>query len=87
MERPQEVKYMPASKAQQKAVTKYVKAKYDRFGITMPKGQLDIIKDHAAAAGESVNSYIVEAVNRRMEAETPPPAGDMQGCPGDGLAP
>ena len=35
------------SKAQQKAVTKYVKNKYDRFGLTIPKGDLDVIKAHA----------------------------------------
>lgn len=80
------VKYMPASKAQQKAVTKYVKAKYDRFGITMPKGQLDVIKDHATAAGESVNGYIVEAINRRMDADTPP-VGGVGTSSGDGLDP
>lgn len=39
------------SKAQQKAVTKYVKNKYDRFGLTMPKGDLDAIKAHAEARG------------------------------------
>ena len=44
---------MAVSKAQQKAVAKYVKAKYDRFGLTMPKGCLDEIKSHAEARGES----------------------------------
>ena len=58
---------MPASKAQQKAVTKYVKAKYDRFGLTMPKGQLDTIKAHAAAQGESVNGFINRAIDHEME--------------------
>lgn len=46
---------MAVSKAQQKAVAKYVKAKYDRFGLTMSKGRLDEIKSHAEARGESVN--------------------------------
>ena len=58
---------MPASKAQQKAVTKYVKAKYDRFGLTMPKGQLDTIKAHAAAQGESVNGFINRAIDHEIE--------------------
>ena len=49
---------MPASKAQQRAVTKYVKNRYDRFGLTMPKGRLDEIKAAAAARGESVNGFI-----------------------------
>jgi predicted DNA binding CopG/RHH family protein len=58
---------MPASKAQQKAVTKYVKEKYDRFGLTMPKGKLDTIKAHAAARGESVNAFIGRAIDTQMD--------------------
>ena len=58
---------MAVSKAQQKAVTKYVKTKYDRFDLTMPKGQLDTIKAHAEASGQSVNAYINEAIDEKME--------------------
>ncbi len=61
---------MPASKAQQKAVTKYVKAKYDRFGLTMPKGNLDTIKAHAAARGESANAFIGRAISETMERDS-----------------
>lgn len=58
---------MAVSKAQQKAVTRYVKAKYDRFGLTMPKGHLDEIKAHAEAQGESVNGFINRAIDETME--------------------
>lgn len=58
---------MPASKAQQRAVTKYVKSKYDRFGLTMPKGNLDTIKAHAEAHSESVNGFINRAIQETME--------------------
>ena len=57
---------MPASKAQQRAVTKYVKNRYDRFGLTMPKGRLDEIKAAAAARGESVNGFINRAIDSQM---------------------
>ena len=57
------------SKAQQKAVTKYVKNKYDRFGLTLPKGDLDAIKAHAEARGESVNGFINRAVKEVMKKE------------------
>ncbi len=57
---------MPASKAQQRAVTKYVKNRYDRFGLTMPKGRLDEIKASAAAQGESVNGFINRAIDSQM---------------------
>ena len=70
MPRPQEGgKTVAVSKAQQKAVTKYVKNKYDRFGLTMPKGDLDAIKAHAEARGESVNGFINRAVKEVMEKE------------------
>ena len=58
---------MTVSKAQQKAVTKYVKSKYDRFGLTMPKGNLDTNKAHAEAHSESVNGFINRAIQETME--------------------
>ena len=61
---------MPASKAQQRAVTKYVKTRYDRFGLTMPKGCLDEIKAAAAAQGESVNGFINRAIDSQMGRDT-----------------
>jgi predicted HicB family RNase H-like nuclease len=58
---------MPASKAQQKAVNKYIKENYDVFQIRMPKGKKDIIKAHAESRGESVNSFINRAVDETIE--------------------
>lgn len=58
---------MPASKAQQRAVSKYMKENYDVYQIRMPKGQKDIIKAHAEAQGESVNQYIITSINQRIE--------------------
>lgn len=66
---PERRKAMAISKAQQKAVTKYVKSKYDRFGLTMPKGNLDTIKAHAEAQGQSVNAYINTAIDEKMSRE------------------
>lgn len=60
---------MPASKAQQKAVNKYVKANYDLYQIKMPKGKKDDIKAVAAAAGESMNQYIINAIDQRTAQE------------------
>lgn len=58
---------MPVSKAQQKAVNKYMNENYDRINLTVPKGRKDEIKAAAAKAGESMNQYIVGAVDDRME--------------------
>ena len=55
------------SKAQQKAVHKYVKNNYDRIELTVPKGQKGIIKAAAESVGESLNTYVRNAIDRRME--------------------
>ena len=57
----------PASKAQQKAVNKYMKRNYDRVNLVMPKGKKDIIQAHAAQQGESVNAYINRAIDEAMQ--------------------
>lgn len=57
---------MAVSKAQQKAVQKYVRDKYDRVVLTMPKGKKEVIQDHAAAQGLSVNAYINAAIEEKM---------------------
>ena len=57
----------PSSKAQQKAVTKYIREKYDRIVLTMPKGKRDIIKAHAEEYDKSLNSFINRAIDMTME--------------------
>lgn len=54
------------SKAQQKAVNKYIKGNYDRLNITVPKGRKAAIEAAAAALGESVNQYTQKALLARM---------------------
>lgn len=56
------------SKAQQRAVHKYVRNNYDRLDLTVPKGKKAEIQAAAAAVGESVNQYVQTAIDRRMEA-------------------
>ena len=58
---------MPASKAQQKAVNKYMNANYDRVNLTMPKGKKERIQAYAKKTGESVNSFINRAIDQAME--------------------
>lgn len=58
---------MATTKAQQKAVDKYVKANYDRIEFKAPKGRKAEIKAHAEAYGESVNSFIGRAIKETME--------------------
>lgn len=58
---------MPVSKAQQKAVSKYMKENYDELKARIPKGQKEIIKAHAEAQGESLNAFINRAIIYTME--------------------
>ena len=61
---------MATSKAQQKAVNKYMAANYDRINLTVLKGRKDIIKAHAESKGESVNAFINREIDETMERET-----------------
>ena len=54
---------MPVSKAQQRAVNKYMAA----INLTVPKGKKETIQAHAAAQGESVNAFINRAIDEVME--------------------
>lgn len=58
------------SKAQQKAVAKYMKKNYDEIKIRVEKGQKEIIKVAADHAGESVNGYIKKAIDERMKRDS-----------------
>lgn len=72
---------MPVSKAQQKAVNKYVKANYDLFQIKMPKGRKAEIQAAAAAAGESLNAFINASIAQRMGGDTSRSPAEAAGAP------
>lgn len=57
---------MPASKAQQKAVAKYMKENYDVYQMRMPKGKKDLIRSHAEDHGESLNGFINRAIDEAI---------------------
>ena len=69
---------MPASKAQQKAVNKYMAANYDRINLTVPKGKREEIKEFADCQGESVNGFINRAIDSAMGRNTERPAVSPQ---------
>lgn len=60
---------MAVSKAQQKAVNKYMKENYDEFKVRSPKGAKERIKAHAESRGESVNAFINRAIDETIERE------------------
>lgn len=68
---------MPATKAQQRAVNKYMAANYDRINLTVPKGQKEVIKAHAALKdGGSVNAFINRAIDETIERDNAVPESE-----------
>ncbi len=57
---------MAVSKAQQKAVAKYMKSNYDELKVRVPKGRKEIIKSVAEQQGKSLNSFIIEAIDEKI---------------------
>lgn len=49
------------------SINRYMQKTYDRLNVLVPKGRRDEIKAAASAAGESMNQYIVSAIDQRME--------------------
>ena len=54
---------MAVSKAQQRAVHKYVKDNYDRIELTVPKGRKAELKALADSRGQGVNAFVNEAID------------------------
>lgn len=70
---------MPPQKytdARKEGNRKWDAANLDRVSIAMPKGKKDDIKAAAAAVGESMNQYIINAVEQRMERDSEKEAGE-----------
>lgn len=54
------------TEAQKLSAKKWDAANLDRVSIAMPKGKKDEIKAAAFVAGESMNQYIITAIEQRM---------------------
>ncbi|MCD8239663.1 MAG: hypothetical protein LUC92_10080, partial [Clostridiales bacterium] len=54
--------YMPVSKAQQRATSKYVKGHYDEIKLRVKKGEKDLIKAYAEEYAESINGFVSRVV-------------------------
>lgn len=45
----------------------YNREKYDRVNLTMKKGKKALVKEAAAAAGQSVNEFINTAIDKALQ--------------------
>lgn len=55
------------TEARKEGNRKWDAANLDRISIALPKGKKDDVKAAAVAVGESMNQYIINAVEQRME--------------------
>ena len=49
---------MATTKAQQKAVNKYMRENYDRLNIIIPKGYKEVVNTYAKQRGETINGLV-----------------------------
>ena len=62
------------TEARKEGNRKWDTANLDRVSVAMPKGKKDIIKTHAEAHSESVNSFINRAIDEAIERDESAPA-------------
>ena len=58
------------TEAQAKAAKKYLKESVEDVRIRVPKGDKSKILEHAAAMGESMNAFVIRAIDEAMERDT-----------------
>lgn len=59
--------YTGYTESRKKANEKYLKESVEDIRIRVPKGQKSIIKNHSDKTGESMNAFVVRAINETME--------------------
>ena len=58
---------MPVSDAQQRAVNKYLKNNLDDIKIRVKKGRKDELKAIAEEQGQSLNAFVLAAIDEKIE--------------------
>lgn len=59
-----------AGKASTRAKNKYNAENYDRISLSVPKGKKETIKNYAESKNESLNGFIIRAVDEAMESNS-----------------
>lgn len=62
--------YTGQTDARRRATAKYLKETVEDVRIRVPKGQKAIIKAHADKNGESMNQFVIRAINETMERDS-----------------
>ena len=64
--------YRGQTDARRKASAKYLKESVEDVRIRVPKGQKAVIKNPAAQQGESMNAFVIRAIDETMQRDTQP---------------
>ena len=59
--------YTGYTEARKKVNEKYLKESVEDIRIRVPKGDKAKVQEHAATMGESMNSFVVRAIDETME--------------------
>ena len=58
---------MSPTDAQRRAIARWQKEKVEEIKFRVPKGKKEIIRDYAQKCGESVNAFILRAIEEATE--------------------
>lgn len=58
---------MAYSESMARAIKKYEQEKVERIMFRVPKGKKTVIQEHAQRCGESVNGFLLRAVEETMQ--------------------
>lgn len=58
--------YKGNTDARRRASSKYLHETVEDIRIRVPKGQKSIIKAHAESVGESLNQFVIRAINEQI---------------------
>lgn len=59
--------YTGFTEARKKANEKYLKETVEDIRIRVPKGEKTKVQAHAASTGESMNAFVIRAINETIE--------------------
>ena len=60
---------MPNTKAQKQAIKRYVNRNYELFQVSMKKGLKDKILKTIEKTGDSINGYIIKAIENQLKTD------------------
>lgn len=61
---------MSTEAAKRRSKAKYLAENVDSITLRVPKGQKEIIQDHAQSMGESTNAFINRAIKEAIDRDT-----------------